>query len=187
VAGVLDALAGRRPRPTWTIGVGVALGGVALLTGWSDEPAWDGVGLAVVAGAAAAVLGFAGQRLMRDRPALPAMATVVGGGAVLLLPVAVRGATTAFGTGGAAFTVVYLGVFTMTAAYALWGVGLGHLPLAVVAAITLAEPAVAAVLAVVVLGDATSTSSLAGAAFVLAGVAVATVGPARRASPPPGG
>ncbi|MDY7100642.1 MAG: DMT family transporter [Actinomycetota bacterium] len=177
-AGVIDAATGRRPHVTWAAGVAGALGGVALLTGWNDDPAWGGVGLAAVAGVAAAGFGFAAQRLMSDRPALPAMATVVAGGGVLLLPIALGGVGVAFGSWPAATTVGYLGVFTMAGAYALWGAGLGRLPLALVAAVTLAEPAVAALLAALVLDEPVTAASLVGTALVLVGVAITTVGAA---------
>lgn len=181
-AGVFDWWDEARPRPRWVAGVAVAMAGVGVLTGSASgsgsggggEVAWSGVALAALAGSAAAVFGRAAQRLMTDRPVLPAMATVVAAGAVLLLPLAVADVGVAFGTGSAAATVAFLGLVTTGAAYALWGTGLERLSLGAVAAVTLLEPAVAAVLATTVLREPVTTTLVAGIALVLVGVAVAS-------------
>lgn len=54
-----------------------------------------------------------------------------------------------------------LGVVTLAGAYVLWGYGLRALSLGVVVTVTLVEPAIAALLAVVVILDESLTQSLA--------------------------
>jgi drug/metabolite transporter, DME family len=183
-AGILDWWGAARPGPRWVSGVVVAVAGVGLLTGSAtasgsgsgpgERVAWSGVALAALAGTSAAVFGRAAQRLMDDRPVLPAMATVVAAGAVLLLPLALADTRVAFGTRGAVATVAFLGLVTTGAAYALWGTGLERLSLGAVAAVTLLEPAVAAVLATTVLREPVTVTLVAGIALVLAGVAIAS-------------
>lgn len=179
-AGLVD-LVGRGPRPgsAWLQGVAVALAGVALLTGGAGEVAADGVLLAVVAGAAVPGFGLAGQRLMTDRPPVTAMATVLGLGGVALVPVAIVTAGAALATWGSVATVVYLGTVTVAGAYALWGVGLAGLPLSTVASVALLEPAVAAVLAVTVVGEPFTVELAVGVVLVVVGVRLAS----RPASP----
>ncbi|MFN3219957.1 MAG: DMT family transporter [Acidimicrobiales bacterium] len=174
-AGLVDLLVHRiRPTLGWVAGVVMAIVGVAVLTGAGEGVVWGGVAFAVVAGAAVPVFGLVAQHLMADRPALTAMATVFGGGAVVLSPLALAGAAEAFGSPAAAATVLYLGAATLAGAFLLWGGGLRVLGLSAVAAIGLLEPAVAATLAVLVLDDSVTTALVAGVAIVIAGVAVAS-------------
>ena len=179
-AGVLDWLAyRRRPRPMWLAGVATAIVGVALLSAGAAHVVVSGLTFGVLAGCAISLFGFSAQGLMRDRPLLPAMTTVVGAGAVLLLPVALTSADVAFGSSASVVTVVYLGLATMTGAQTLWGAGLQRLSLSVVLAVTLLEPAVAATLAVVVLDEPVTVGLLAGVCLVIIGVGVSSWNPDR--------
>lgn len=173
-AGLVDLVVHRvRPRVRWAAGVGVAVAGVAVLTGAGEAVSWDGVGFAVAAGAAVPVFGLVAQQLMADRPAVTSMATVFAAGAVVLSPLTIVRTGEAFGSPGAAATVLYLGTATLAGAFLLWGIGLRTLGLSAVAAIGLLEPAIAATLAVLVLEEPATTALVAGVAIVIAGVAVA--------------
>ncbi len=175
VAGIIDAVTGRhRPTAHWFVGAGVAIAGVALLSGAGDEVDPGGLALAVVAGASFPVYGFAAQRLMTDRPVVTAMASVFGVGAVLVLPLAVASTADAFASAGSVATILYLGLATLALAYVLWGVGLRRLRLSMVVVVTLLEPAVAATLAVLALDEALTASLAAGVVLVGAGVVVAS-------------
>lgn len=170
-AGLLDAVVQRRPptRP-WYVGSASAICGVAVLSAGSVDVDPVGVGLALVAGASFPTFGLAAQRLMRDRPFLPSMATVFAAGAVLLAPVAAVTAGDVIDDADAALTVVLLGLVTLTVAYSLWGIGLDRLALSVVVTVTLVEPAVASTLAVVVLDEPLTAALLIGLVLVAAGV-----------------
>jgi DME family drug/metabolite transporter len=184
-AGVFDWAAGERPRAAWSVGVVVALTGVAFLTGsGGDDVDALGIGFGAISGVAGALVGYSAQRLMRDRPVLPAMASLVGGGAILLTPLAVAGAGVVFGSPAAFLTVVYLGLVTMAAAYAFLGAALDHLSLRVAVAVTLLEPAVATMLAMIVLDEPVTLALVAGIALVLTGVAIASGRSARAHRPP---
>lgn len=171
IAGLLDALVQRcRPSRTWLLGTAVAVAGVAVLSFGSTDVDAVGIGLAVVAGTSFPLFGLAAQRLMLDRPFVVSMATVFGFGAVLLAPAAVITLGDVVRSFDATLTVSTLGVVTLTLAYWLWGLGLDRLSLSVVVTVTLVEPAVAALLAVVVLNEPFTVALVAGVVLVALGV-----------------
>lgn len=178
VAGLMDWIAaGQRPSRHWLGGVAMALTGVALLSGGAVQVVGSGVALAVLAGCGIPCQGFAAQQLMLDRPPLAAMATVVGGGAMVLFPAALMETGSALGSVASVTTVVYLGLVTVTLAYALFGFGLKCLRLRVAVVVGLLEPAVAATLALTVLAEPVTAALLTGICLVIAGVAVAAMDP----------
>ena len=142
MAGVLDWLAYRhRPDHRWLAGVAVALAGVVLLSGGAEQVVWSGVAFAVLAGSGIPAMGFAAQQLMRDRPLLTAMTTVMMAGSVFLLPVGLISLDTSSISFESVLTVVYLGLVTVTLAHWLWGAGLKRLTLSVAVVVGLLEPA----------------------------------------------
>lgn len=175
VAGVIDAVSGRRvPTLRWTSGAVAGLAGVALLTvGTVDVDPW-GIVLALVAGTTFPAYGLAAQRLMRHVVPDVAIGSVFVAGTVMLIPLAAGTASEAFASVGSMLTVGYLGVFTLSVAYILWGVGLKRLSLGVVVVVTLLEPAVASLLGVVVLGEPFTVALVIGIALVGAGVWLAS-------------
>ncbi|MXW12206.1 MAG: DMT family transporter [Synechococcus sp. SB0662_bin_45] len=184
-AGLLDWMAaGQRPSRYWLGGVAVALAGVILLAGGAMRMVGSGVALAVLAGCGIPCQGFAAQKLMMDRPPLTAMATVVGGGTMVLFPAALMETGSALGSTAAMATVVYLGLITLTLGHTLFGLGLKRLRLGTVVVVGLLEPAVAATLAMVVLTEPVTTAQLGGICLVLAGVAIAAVDPTARPGKP---
>lgn len=175
-AGLLDWMtAGQRPNRHWLVGVAMALAGVALLSGGAIQVVGSGVVLAALAGCGVPCQGLAAQKLMMDRPPLAAMATVVGGGMVLLLPTALMEAGNALGSAASMATVAYLGLVTLALGHVLFGLGLKHLSLRMAVVVGLLEPAVAATLAVTVLAEPVTAALLTGICLVIAGVAVAAM------------
>lgn len=177
-AGVIDWLAYRRlPDRRWLAGMLVAVAGVGLLSGGAAEVVWSGVGLAAVAGCGIPCQGFAAQQLMRDRPLITAMATVLTAGSVLMLPVTAGSADTTLDSTASVATVLYLGVVTVAVAHSLWGAGLKRLSLSVAVVVGLLEPAVAATLAMTVLSEPVTAALIVGIGLVIAGVAVTSLSP----------
>ena len=177
-AGLIDWVAYRqRPDRHWLAGMVVALVGVALLSGGAAEVVWSGVGLAVLAGCGIPCQGFAAQQLMRDRPLVTAMATVLSGGAVLMLPMSVTSVDTTFDSVASTSTVLYLGLVTVMLAHSLWGAGLKRLTLSVAVVVGLLEPAVAATLAMTVLSEPVTVALVVGICMVIAGVAITSLSP----------
>lgn len=175
VAGVIDAAIARRP-PTvrWLSGAVAGLGGVVLLTAGTVDVDPVGIVLALIAGTTFPMYGLAAQRLMRTSAPDVAIGMVFVAGAVLLTPLAVATASEAFASIGALVTVGYLGLFTLSAAYVLWALGLERLTLGVVVVVTLLEPAIASLLGVAVLGEPLTVALLVGILLVAAGVGLAS-------------
>ncbi|MXW94045.1 MAG: EamA family transporter [Acidimicrobiaceae bacterium] len=177
-AGLMDWVAhGQRPDRHWLAGMVAAIAGVALLSGGAAEVVWSGVGLAVLAGCGIPCQGFAAQQLMRDRPLVTAMATVLSGGAVLMLPVTATSVDTTFDSMASTSTVLYLGLVTVMLAHSLWGAGLKRLTLSVAVVVGLLEPAVAATLAMTVLSEPVTVALIVGICMVIAGVAITSLSP----------
>lgn len=175
VAGLIDAAIARRaPTSRWLSGAMAGLAGVALLTAGTVDVDATGIVLALIAGTTFPVYGLAAQRLMRRVAPDVAIGTVFVAGAVLLTPLAVGTAPEAFATVGSLLTVGYLGVFTLSIAYVLWGLGLERLTLGVVVVVTLLEPAVASILGVAVLGEPLSMALAVGVVLVASGVVLAS-------------
>ncbi|HEY5652227.1 MAG TPA: EamA family transporter [Acidimicrobiia bacterium] len=175
VAGLIDAVTTRTsPRRRWATGAVAAVAGVTLLTLDAPEVDLDGVLLALVAGTTFPFYGLAAQRLMRRVEPDVAIGSVFGAGMLLLIPLAVRSASEVFASAESIITVAYLGVFTLSVAYILWGFGLHRLTLGVVVVVTLLEPAVASLLGVVVLGEPLTAALLVGVVLVGAGVTLAS-------------
>ncbi len=171
VAGVIDTVAARRPPALrWLSGAASGLAGVALLTAGTVDVDAAGIGLALIAGTTFPVYGLAAQRLMRRVSPDVAIGTVFIAGAAMLTPLAVGTASEAFASLGSLLTVGYLGVFTLSVAYILWGLGLERLTLGVVVVVTLLEPAIASLLGVLVLGEPLTIALVIGIALVGAGV-----------------
>ena len=177
-AGLIDWLAYRQvPDRRWLSGMLLSLAGVALLSGGAAEVVWSGVGLAVVAGCGIPCQGLAAQQLMRDRPLVTSMATVLAAGSVAMLPAALGSVDTIFASAASTSTVLYLGLVTIMLAHSLWGAGLKRLSLSVAVVVGLLEPAMAATLAMTVLSEPVTAALLAGICLVIIGVAVTSLSP----------
>jgi DME family drug/metabolite transporter len=159
--GLLAWLAGQsRPTARWAVATAAAVLGCAVLVlgpGLADGGApvdLLGVALAALSGLSYAVYTLVGGRLIaHGHPSDGVLGAMFGGAAVLVLPVLLG---TGFGwlaTPRGAAVVLHLAVVTTFVAYRLFGYGLRRTTAQVATTLTLAEPAVAAVLGVVVLGE----------------------------------
>lgn len=101
------------------------------------------------------------------------MGVMFGGAAVIMLPVLMLSGTGWIASPGALAAVLYLGLGTTGLAYFLYGRGLRTTPVATAATLALAEPAVAALLGLVVLGERLAPVSIAG--LVLLGLSLVAV------------
>ncbi|WP_072802521.1 EamA family transporter [Rhodococcoides yunnanense] len=180
------ALDRTRPRPIWFLSTGLAVAGMLLLVSGTDA----GEGANITAGAVAALsAGFgyslytvAGSRSIAagTRPDA-AMAQMFAVGAVILLPVLLArwpgGLDSAAGIGVA----LYLAAVPTVIAYLLFAIGLQSLPPATVATLTLAEPVVAALLGIFVLGESPTLLSATGMVVVAAALVLLSVDIRRQA------
>ncbi|MCR8670187.1 DMT family transporter [Agrococcus sp. HG114] len=181
----------RRPDRRWAAATALAVAGMALLAlggHGGTAPAADawrapvGIGLALAAGFGYALYAFAGARLIgRGAPATGAMGALflVGGGACLVLLGIVGLGPLAQPTG--LLTIAYLGLVPMALAYLLFGYALRALSSSSATTLALAEPVVATLLAVLVVGERPSAVGWAGLVIAAIGIAVLAV-PSRAAS-----
>lgn len=183
VAGLLGWVVHReRPSRTWALATTVGLAGAALLVLGAGARQVDVTGLllAVAAGASFATYSLAGRSAVAHRPAgapgaggvdgLAATAVVfVVASAVLAVPLA--RAELAFVTAPRNLAVLaWLGTMATAAAYLLYQAAMRHIAAATAATLALAEPAVANLLAVVVLHERFTATMGLGMLLVLAGL-----------------
>jgi drug/metabolite transporter, DME family len=175
--GALTRLTGGpRLGPRWMLATAAAVAGCTVLVMAGKAAGADpaGITLALAAGLCYAIYAVAAARLISaGSPETAVMGLLFGGGAVLLAPVlAVSSPGWVLSPRGLA-VVGYLGVVTTAAAYLLYGRGLRRLSAPVAVTLGLAEPVVAAMLGLVVLGERLTPVGLLG--LVLVGLALATL------------
>lgn len=177
-----------RPAPRYWAGVGLAIAGVGLMAtaaggaGGGAAASLRGDGLAIVGGVLAAIYMVTGRAVRQHVGIGPYGAMVSGAAALWLLPVVLWLLPAVVGSAAPLRgwpEGEWLALVLMAAGPQLLGhVGLNfavrYLPAAVVALVVLLEPAGAAVLAGLVLGEWPGAVEWAGAAVIVAGVGVAT-------------
>lgn len=175
-------LDGHPPTRRWAGATAVAIAGCAVLTGGGGEVRVDGVLLALLGGLLYAFYAVTAARVIgAGAPSNAVMGAMFGGAAVVMFPVLLWTGTAWLTEPRGLLTALYLGCATTALAYLLYGRGLRTTPVAIAATLALAEPAVAALLGVVVLGERLTPVSAGG--LVLLGVSLVAVAlPERRAS-----
>jgi DME family drug/metabolite transporter len=194
---------GRRLTRRWTVAAALGLLGTVLLCVAEAARAADdtgrtsvattllGVSLGLVAAATYALYSWAAHRLITRRIASrAAMGAVFGLGGLLLLPVLLATGAPLISSWSNAAVGTYMALVPMFAGYVLFGWGLAHVPASTATTLSLLEPAVAAVLAVLIVGERLPAAGWAGIALVvtclaaLTSPALAVPGRRRRSSGP---
>ncbi|WP_442811350.1 DMT family transporter [Streptomyces sp. NBC_00481] len=187
---------GRRLTRRWMAAASLGLLGTALLCVAEAAHAAEGtgrasmvgtvlgVGLGLVAAATYALYSWAAHRLITRRiPSGAAMGAVFGLGGLLLLPVLLATGAPLVASWSNAAVGTYMAIIPMFAGYVLFGWGLAHVPASTATTLSLLEPAVAAVLAVLVVGERLPATGWTGIALVITCLAVLTTPtPAHRRS-----
>ncbi|MDQ8702820.1 DMT family transporter [Streptomyces sp. LHD-70] len=178
----------------WKLGAALGLTGTVLLClaeavhapapggpdGRSVAGTLLGVGLGLIAATTYALYSWTAHRLITDGiPSRAAMGAVFGVGGLLLVPVLLLTGAPLLASWSAAAVGAYMALVPMFAGYVLFGWGLAHVPASTATTLSLLEPAVAAVLAVLVVGERLPAVGWAGVALVVACLAVLTA-PGRR-------
>ena len=180
-AALLERLIERqRLRMLWKITTSIALLGVLLLTlggGHSgdagDASTYGGVALGLIAGFSYALYTYCSTRVIRAGHSSGAtMGAMFGAGAVGLLPVLVMFGTPLLHSGTSLGIASYLIVGPMFVAYVLFGVGLRTIPSSTATTITLVEPVVATVLAVLVVGELLTPTAWVGLVVIFVAITV---------------
>jgi DME family drug/metabolite transporter len=178
----------RRLPARWMLGAALGLAGMVLLcladaarsaAAAAVGPALLGVALGLAAGATYALYSWAAHRLIgRGLPARVAMGAVFGLGGLLLLPVLLATRAPLVASWPAAAVGGYLAVVPMFTGYLLFGWALARVPASTATTLSLLEPAVATVLAVLVVGERLPAAGWAGLALIVGCLAILGTPPA---------
>ena len=180
-AALLEWLIERRKLSRlWLVCTSFAVGGVLLLTvgGHGGDAAagttlLPGVLLGLLAGLAYALYTYASSRAIRTgQPARAVMGGMFGSGAVLLLPVLVVLGGPLLQSSQSIGITAYLALGPMFLAYLLFGIGMRTLRSSTATTITLLEPFVATLLAVIIVGERLEPLGWAGLGLILVSVTV---------------
>ena len=174
-AGVLSLLTRPRTRPggRWLAATVAAVAGCAMLvtSGHASGANLAGIALALLASFCYAVYAVIASHLIgngaQDRAVIGA---IFGGAAMLLLPVLVTSPVGWLATGRGLAVSGYLAVLTTAAGYLLYARGLRTIPVTTATTLGLAEPAIAAVLGLTVLGEQLTAAGFAGLAVLATGL-----------------
>lgn len=174
-SGLLERIVERRRLSRWwavAAGLGV-LGSALLCLSTLGDPAGSaasttlGILLGLVAGATYATYSWVAGRLMGSGVGRAAsMGAVFGGGGLLLMPVLLLTGAPLLASVEGVVVAGYMVLVPMFLGYVLFGFGLARVPASTATTITLTEPAVAAVLAVLVVGERLSPLSWVGLGLV---------------------
>jgi DME family drug/metabolite transporter len=174
------------PSRRWVGATAVAIAGCAVLTGGGGEARVDGILLALLGGLLYAFYAVTAARaISAGAPSDAVMGVMFGGAAVVMVPVLLWTGTGWLAEPRGLLTALYLGCATTALAYILYGRGLRTTPVATAATLALAEPAVAALLGVAVLGERLTLVSVAG--LLLLGASLVAVALPERAGRAAGG
>jgi DME family drug/metabolite transporter len=189
-AAVIERAVDRRPLTRrWALSATAGVLGVLVLAAaraGTAEPAVGGrpalgVGLGLLAGVTYALYSWGAARVMgRGLPSRPVMGAIFGLGGVLLLPVLLLTGAPIVASGHNVAAMAYLAAVPMFVGYLLFGLGLAAVPASTATTLTLLEPAVAAVIAVLVLHERLPALGWAGMAVLLASLVPLTATPGRQ-------
>jgi DME family drug/metabolite transporter len=144
-------------------------------TGTSGAHPVLGIALGLLAGLTYALYSWGAARMMRSGlPSRPVMGATFGLGGVLLLPVLLLTGAPIVETGHNLAVVAYLALVPMFIGYVLFGRGLSAVSASTATTLSLLEPAVAAVIAVLVLHEALPALGWVGMAILLASLVLLT-------------
>ncbi|PPL19414.1 DMT family transporter [Microterricola pindariensis] len=189
-SGLLERFVDRRRLSRWwmlaaTLGI---LGSLLLCLSKLDGPAASaggtvaGIGLGLVAGASYAVYSWAAHRLIsRGVGRSASMGAVFGGGGILLIPVLVATGAPLIASPQAFAVAGYMALIPMFLGYVLFGLGLARVSASTATTVTLTEPAVATVLAVLIVGEQLTSVGWAGLAIIAGVLVILAAAPATSA------
>ncbi|MGJ0203926.1 DMT family transporter [Leucobacter sp. gxy201] len=185
-SGLLERLVdGTGLGPWWWFAVGLGIIGSAALcasratmsTGSFLETT-TGVALGLAAGASYAAYSWSSYRLMRAGVGRAAsMGAVFGLGGMLLMPVLALTGAPIFESPGNMAVAAYMALVPMFLGYVLFGVALTRVSASTATTVTLLEPAIATVLAVLIVGERLGPLGWAGLGCIAIVLVVLTLAP----------
>lgn len=176
-------LDGLRLTRQWMCGAGVGVAGMVLLclaessgNSTANDHATTGIFLGLLAGFTYAFYSWSARRLMQAGMASrAAMGVTFGAGGILLMPVLLMTGAPLLMAWNNAAVGIYMALVPMFLGYVCYGYGLARIPASMATTITLLEPVIAAVLAVVLVGERLPPSGWAGVGMIVACLGIITV------------
>jgi DME family drug/metabolite transporter len=169
----------------WVAATATAVTGCALLLLPGGKTGVDALGVALALLAACCYGGYtaAAKRLLQtDCPVEGVIAASLLGGGLLLAPAFADRSAGLVSVHGIALTA-WLALVSTALAYVLFVRGLRGIPASIAGTLSLAEPLVAVILAVLVLGERLAPLAIVGASLLLAGIGLASLPPLHRRAP----
>lgn len=182
-----------RLEPATLLALVGAVAGTAMLVGGAPQASgaalWSGTALALGAGLCYSLVALGGKLVAPFYHPLQPITIAFTLGALLLLPPALAGGLVLSYPPAGWMLLLYLGLVPTALAYGLYLRGLGLVPATVAATVTLLEPLGSTLLAVLLLGERLAPLGIAGAALLLASMALLYrgQGPERRQAQPASG
>ena len=173
-AGVLGWIVGTgKPSGIWAISTVMGVIGLALITGVSEVRDNLGFFAVFISGVMYAIFTVFGVRLTRthDVTGAEVLGAAFGIGAVLSLPIVLFTSAWINSALLVGF-VLYIGLATTALGYILFGNGLTHLSPGTVSTLTLAEPVLATLMGVFILGEAMNLRGWIGCAVIIGALAL---------------
>lgn len=173
MAGLMARVSrGERLSPRWWTSTAFGVMGVALIAGRPETVDPVGIGLALSAGFAYALVTLASKPLVEVMSPAAAMTAVFGTAAVLLAPLLPATDLNWLGTPAGLGAALWLGLGATTLAYLLFARGLRGSGVGQAATMGLAEPATATVLGVLLLGERPPGMAWVGLASIVTGLII---------------
>jgi DME family drug/metabolite transporter len=173
-AGVLGWIVGTgKPSAIWVVSTAMGVIGLALITGVSEVRDNLGFFAVFISGVMYAIFTVFGVRLTRthDVTGAEVLGAAFGIGAVLSLPIVLFTSAWINSALLVGF-VLYIGLATTALGYILFGNGLTHLSPGTVSTLTLAEPVLATLMGVLILGEAMNLRGWFGCAVIIGALAL---------------
>lgn len=190
-SGVLERVVDKRPLSAWWMlaaALGV-IGSAVLCAATLEGPAASvgttvaGILLGLVAGGTYAVYSWAARRLMVDGVSRAAsMGSIFGAGGLLLLPVLILTGAPLIATPQAFAVAAYMALIPMFLGYLLFGFGLARVSASTATTVTLSEPAIATVLAVLIVGERLALLGWIGLGILALALVIVAVAPTNAAT-----
>ncbi|MBB3809554.1 DMT family transporter [Pseudochelatococcus contaminans] len=178
---------GQRLTLRWLLGVIVGLAGATLLclgeastaaatSGTESADTFYGIILGVGAGLSYAYYSWIARRLMLSGlPSRATMGAMFGSGGVLLLPVLLLTGAPLMASWSNVAVGLYMVLVPMVIAYLLFGYGLASISATMATTLTLLEPVVAAILAVLIVGERLPAQGWTGIGLIVGSLLILTV------------
>ncbi|AJA70955.1 membrane protein (plasmid) [Pantoea sp. PSNIH1] len=178
---------GMRLTRRWICGATLGVTGMILLClaqssgeAAGNEYALSGIALGLLAGFTYAFYSWSARRLMQAGVASrAAMGATFGAGGILLMPVLVMTGAPLLASWNNAAVGIYMALIPMFVGYLCYGYGLARIPASMATTITLLEPVIAALLAVLLVGERLPFAGWAGVSLIVVCLSIITA-PAKK-------